>query len=174
MKPIGVFTFSVANFAVLVTALLWVLRPSTIQFFFARRSRIRKEMLTSVMSLRKARRQMNINRTSAEQMPQEIVSRRKAIADQCCIECEQLLVDAKRKAEYLIESAERSSREEEKRAQQRVRQAILTKAFVLAEKQLAPAVTNEARERALARALTDLKHAAVQAVSRNKASGRIV
>lgn len=163
MSPITIFIFSLGNFLLLTGTLLWFLRPAMRQFHFARRARIRKEMLSSVVSLRTARARSAASRAAYDDLPKDMAARRASIAAQCHEVCDAIVDEAKRRAEYLQESAQRAAADEQQRAQARIRNAILRQAFKLAEGQVAAAITPEVRERQVARALTELDKASLNA-----------
>ncbi len=160
MSPITIFIFGLGNFLLLTGALLWFLRPAMRQFHFARRARIRKEMLSSVTSLRDARARFAASRAAYDELPKDMAARRAAIGAQCHEVCDAIVEDAKRRAEYLKSSAQRAAAEEQQRAKGRIRAAILRQAFRLAGDQVGAAVTPEVGERQVARALTALDRAA--------------
>lgn len=162
MSPTTIFIFSLGNFLLLTGTLLWFLRPAMRQFHFARRARIRKEMLSSVMSLRTARARFSASRAAYDDLPKDMASRRAAIGTQCHEVCDAIVDEAHRRAEYLKASAQRAAAEERQRAQGRIRAAILRQAFRLAEGEVAASVTPQIGERQVARALAELDRAAME------------
>ena len=132
MGEMRTFVFGWMNFAILVGGLLWFLRPAAHQFFYARRTRIRKEMLASVLALRQARERHAKGRQEYEKLPEEIEGRKRAIEGHAEEECRTVEEEAKRRAQHMLDSAARAVKEERAKAHRAVRAQVLSEAFELA------------------------------------------
>lgn len=131
-----IFFFGVINFSLLAGALYWFLKPAMQQFFFARHSRTRKQMLTSVITLRRARTRFSQSRADYDSLPKEMAARRAAIIAQCKVECDAIEAEASRRVDYMLKSAMRFGEEEKSKAAKKMKNEIISKAFLLAEARL--------------------------------------
>jgi F0F1-type ATP synthase membrane subunit b/b' len=132
-NQIKIFLFGLLNFSLLSYALYRLIGPSMNQFFYARRATIRKQMLSQVMNLRKARAAAAQSRADYDALPKEMAARRAAILSQCREECDSIAEEAKRRAEYMLESAGRQVAEERSRSEKKIRAKLLVRAFEAAE-----------------------------------------
>ena len=123
--------------ALLAATLSWFLRPALHEFFFARRTRVRKEMLSAVFNLRTSRDRVASTRVRYNAVPKDIATRRAAVMALCREECETTMAEAQRRAAAIVESARRQGEEAHARALRRVRAQLVERAVAIATDKLA-------------------------------------
>jgi F0F1-type ATP synthase membrane subunit b/b' len=144
---VRLFYFGLLNFGLFAVGLRRLLRHPARQFFFSRRSRIRKELLESVTRLRAGREALDQAQRARQALPEEIERRRHSIASRCHEECDAILEEAKRRAAHLAEEAERCMHDDRARAVRALHDRLFGQAFVQAEKALAAPAMADARAR---------------------------
>ncbi|MFA4875621.1 MAG: hypothetical protein WC956_03820 [bacterium] len=157
--PVRIFLLGLVNFSILLYALHRLLGSATNQFFFSRRARIRKEMLASVMDLRKSRAMSAQSRANYDSLPKDMAARRAAVLAQCRVECSLIEDDARRRAEYMIESSKRQAGEEQAKAGRRLRTRLVSRAFEIANEKLKRASAATPMRRYLEQGLEALSRA---------------
>jgi len=132
----GPAIFGLVNFFILTFVLFRFFGKVTNQFLYARRMKAHREMLESVVALKRARGRSAHSHEVYESLPKDITSRREAISKRCRKECDIVRADARFKAEHMIEGARRLAEEESARAERLVRAKLLSSAFALAGEDL--------------------------------------
>ncbi|MFH1830669.1 MAG: hypothetical protein ABH871_07840 [Pseudomonadota bacterium] len=133
MSNLQSLIFGLINFVILVALLRWSLGSAANQFFYSRRMRIRKQMLTSVMLLRQARARAAKSRESYEELPHDITARKETIESNCNKECETILEEAHKKTAHILEVGARQAEEERNRHVLLVRTRLLRAAFKIVD-----------------------------------------
>ena len=136
MTGFGQALVSSLNFLILMFILVRFLVPATRQFMYARSVRIRKGILSSIMSLMRVRARLADSRKHYDELPKDISARRTAIAEGCKRECEIIVADARFKADHLIDGATRLAQEDRAKAEGLVKMRLLKSAFELAKDDL--------------------------------------
>lgn len=148
--------FGGINFLILVGAFVWLLGPLARHFFFARRSRIKRAMTTSVSMLQTARDRATEMRRLMTTLEEDVESRRKAIEERCRKECESIIAEAHRKEEHILKGADREEEEERTRSMELVKRRLLTEAFRKAERRLKKGLPREAGLRLVDQGVAEL------------------
>lgn len=153
----GAVIFRLMNFSILAYALLKIMGKAMRQFFFARRMRIRKQMVESIMALQVARTKEAKSRRDYESLPEDISARRSAITKRTEKECTDIKDGARSKAAHIVDEAVRFAAEERARAAHDVKRGILDEAFALAEKDIVKRAGAKALSAYAERGLNELK-----------------
>ncbi len=157
MDDLSSFLFSAINFGILAALVLWVLVPSANQFSYKRRSRIRRHMLTAVLELRRARGQARKGSERYDALPSDIATRKEMISKNCDRECEQIMEEARSKAENTLKAGERRAAEERRRHANLIRERLMRAAFRMAEERIKQSSTPEKQRRYMEKGLESLK-----------------
>ena len=150
-----IYAWSVVNFALMVGAVAVPLRRMARQFFFARRDRMQKEMISAAHLLRQAKVAASKQRALQQGLAEELEARRAAAAECADGECKALFEDAKRAAENALARAMRQGEEEHIRYRAEIGQRLLAEAFSRAAKKLKTKMTPEVLQRVTARGVTE-------------------
>jgi len=153
--------FGIINFLILCALLYWVFGQAANQFFHSRRQRIRKQMLSSVMTLRQARGMDAKSRERYEEIPHDIAQRKEAIATNCDKECKQIIDEAHRKAEHMQKAGERRALEERRKHASLIRERLMRSAFRIAEERIGKSMDAEERMRHVEKGFDELSRARV-------------
>ena len=148
--------FGWINFVILVGAFLWLLGPLAHHFFFARRSRIKKEMTISMSMLRSARARFAKMRRLMTSLEEDVESRKKAIEEGCQKECNALLLEARRREERILKGADRQEEEDRARCMEMVKRRLLSEAFRRAEQRLGKGLSREVNRQLIDRGVAEL------------------
>jgi F0F1-type ATP synthase membrane subunit b/b' len=153
--------FGIVNFLILCALLYWVFGQATNQYFHSRRARIRKQMLSSVMTLRQARGREAKSKERYEELPHDIAERKEAIARSCDKECRQIIVEAHRKAEHMMKAGERRALEERRKHASLIRERLMRSAFRMAEERIRKSMDARERRRHMEKGFAELESARV-------------
>ncbi len=153
----GAVIFRLVNFFILAYALLRIMGKALRQFFFARRMRIRKQMVESIMALQVARTKEAKSRRDYEGLPEDISARRSAVAKRTEEECTDIKNGARSKSAHIVDEAARLAAEERAKAVRDAKRDILDEAFALAEKHLVKRAGAQALAAYAERGLHELK-----------------
>lgn len=156
IKPSTVFIFGLINFAVLLTALIWGTRRTARQFFYARRSEIKREMVASAVLLKQAKARLSKLEKLAATLADDIHARQKAIAIRAAAEHDDIINGASQKARGLIDAASRQSAEARREALLDIKSKILDAAFARAIAILSRGVPEKAKKAAVERGLEEV------------------
>jgi F0F1-type ATP synthase membrane subunit b/b' len=151
------YIFGWINFIILFGALLWLLRPAAHHFFYARRTRIRKQMVASVLALRQARARFARSQAAYERLPEDLEARKQAIEGHACEECRQIEAEAEHRSRHMLETAARVIKEGRAKAFAEARAEALTKAFAIARERLAAGASPERQAKWLDGGLQELE-----------------
>lgn len=156
MKPLTIFIFGLINFAILVTALIWGTRRASSQFFYARRSEIKKDMVASAILLKQAKgRLLNLKKLMAN-LAGDILARHKTAIARATAEHDDIIKGARQKAAGLADAAARQSAEAKREALLDVRSRILKDAFARADAALAKGIPEKTKKDAVERGLKEV------------------
>lgn len=150
------FIFGIANFALLIIALSWGLKGMARQFFFARNSMIKKEMIASAKILKEAKARFLKSAGLAANLEKEILERRSVAVKRSDHECAEIIKFAEMKALGLAQSAERQSEEAKNEAKSRVKLRLLDLAFDRAVPMLLSQLNEDAKKKTLERGLKEI------------------
>lgn len=153
--------FSVINFLILCAILYWIFGEAANHFFHSRRMRIRKQMLSSVMTLRQARGREAKSREQYEELPHDIAERKEAIARNCDKECRQIIDEAHKKAGHILKAGERRALEERRKHASLIRQRLMRSAFRIAEERLRESINAKERRRHMEKGFAELEEVRV-------------
>ena len=152
----AILIFGWIKFVILVGAFLWLLGPLAHHFFYARRSRIKKEMTTSVSMLRTARTRFAKIRRLMASLEEDVESRRRAIEESCRKECDDLVAQARRREEHILKGADREEEEERAQSMEMVKRRLLTEAFRRAQQRLEKGLPDKVDRRLIDRGVAEL------------------
>ncbi len=133
MTPIA---FSLVNFLLLCALLYWLFGQAAAQFFHSRRMRVRKQMMSSVLTLRRARARAARSSEIYEGLPSDIEARKEAISESCDKECRRIMDEAHYKAKHILKSGERRALEERRHHASLLRERLMRAAFRIAEERI--------------------------------------
>ena len=136
MNMMGAVIFRLMNFSILAYVIARVMGKAMRQFFFARRMRISKQMVESVMALKVARSREAKSRMDYDGLPEDISARRSAVARRTEKECVGIKSGARSRAGHIVEEAARLAAEERASVAHDAKRSVLDEAFMLAEKHL--------------------------------------
>lgn len=147
MKQVEVFVFGIINTFILIAVLLWLFRRLARQFFYARRIWLKKEFISSYGLLKGARQRIAQCLRSKEGLPDEISMRRRAVSSRADAECAAIIGEARRRADRIVDNAQRQAEEERARALAEVRERLLGDAFSRAMNLLPDEMTDDVQKR---------------------------
>ena len=157
-----ILLLGIVNFGLLIGLFAWLFRPLAKQFFYARRTRIRKQMINSVWELRKARSRVAESRHQFDDVHDDIRKRVDAIGASCDEECKSLVAEARRKESHFMKGASRRAEEDRIRFAAQVRSRLLNDAFRRAEEKLKKGFSADQRRRLINQGLEALSGRAAQ------------
>lgn len=123
------FIFGLINFGLLIAVILWGFRRLAKQFFFARHTLIKKDMVASAHELRNAKTRAIKSRKMMENLKDDISARHQVSSTRCEEENKAIIEDAKRNAAHFIEEAKRQCNEEHRLALVKIREKIISNAL---------------------------------------------
>ena len=142
MKGIEVFIFGLINFSILIATLFIFFKRLSRQFFYARRSQIKKEMTETASLLREAKlKSVNAN-TLHRKIDEEITLRKNLVKTQCHSECKSIIDEANKRAAHIIDSSHKFEKDERIKARLDMRKALVIEAWNRAEKKLKEKMDN--------------------------------
>lgn len=152
---------SAVNFLILCALLYWAFGQAANQYFHSRRGRIGKQMLSSVMNLRKARVREAKSRERYEALPHDIAQRKEAISINCEKECKQIIGEAHKKAENILKAGERRALEERRKHASLIKQRLMRSAFRIAEDRIRKSMDADERRKHMHRGFAELERVTV-------------
>lgn len=129
MSEFDLFLLGCLNFAALIALLIWGLRRTARQFFYARRATLRKQMVVAAQALREAKGRAAKSRSLFAHLAEDVAYRKDGIAAAAAQRCDQIAEEAKRRAGRILDAAERQMKEEQARALADVRRQMILCAF---------------------------------------------
>lgn len=151
----SIFLFGLVNFGILMGVLLWGLRKTAQQFFYARREGLKDEIATSASLLKEARMRHLKGARAIESLSHDIGELKLSFAQRTEDERVAILAEAERHAARLNENALRYLKAEEMRLAKLVRARAIARAFEMAEQYFKEGMTKEMGARVINLGLND-------------------
>lgn len=170
MDSLTILIFNLINFLIVCAVLYRIVGSALGNYFFARHTNVRKQMLTAVMTLRQARARAARSKERYDELPGDIEARRQAIGDSCHKECAQILEEARHKAEHMLRAGERRAADERRRHAALLRERLMRAAFALAEERIKKGANAAMQKKYAQQGVAELRQVALSECSGGKAS----